>query len=142
MARTLRIDVYFDLICPWCWIGKSLLLQARERLAASDPEARVEVYWHSVQLIADVPEEGWPYAAFYERRLGSTLAVRAPGPGAGGRVPCRRRDDRFRAHRHVSQYLAGPPPAGPGRAATGAGRLRGAVATALRSLFPARREPG
>lgn len=76
MAPALRIDAYFDLICPWCWIGKSLLLQARERLAASDPQACVEVYWHSVQLIADVPEEGWPYVAFYERRLGSALAVR------------------------------------------------------------------
>lgn len=77
MARSLRIDVHFDLVCPWCWIGKSLLDQAREQLRASEPDARVEVHWHSVQLIPDVPPEGWPYADFYERRLGGPQAVRA-----------------------------------------------------------------
>lgn len=77
MARTLRIDVWIDLICPWCWIGKSLLVQARDRLAESDPDVRIETHWNSLQLIPQVPPEGWPYAAFYERRLGSPEAVRA-----------------------------------------------------------------
>ena len=77
MARTLRIDVAFDLICPWCWIGKRQLDQARERLVQSDPDVQLDMHWHSVQLIPQVPPEGWPFAAFYERRLGSPAAVRA-----------------------------------------------------------------
>lgn len=77
MARTLRIDVWLDLICPWCWIGKSLLGQARRRLAESDPDVQVQTHWRSVQLIPQVPPEGWPYAAFYEHRLGGPEAVRA-----------------------------------------------------------------
>ncbi|GAB2482194.1 DsbA family oxidoreductase [Comamonas humi] len=75
--RIVQVDVWFDLICPWCWIGKHYLDQARARLAESDPDLAVQVRWHSVQLIPDVPLEGWPRAAFYERRLGSPEAVRA-----------------------------------------------------------------
>jgi predicted DsbA family dithiol-disulfide isomerase len=77
MPRTLRVDVWFDLICPWCWIGKRQLDQARERLARTDPDVRVDTHWHSVQLIPQVPPQGWPFAAFYEQRLGGPDAVRA-----------------------------------------------------------------
>lgn len=77
MARTLRIDAYVDLICPWCLIGKAQLRQALAQLAETAPEARVDLHWQSVQLIPDVPEDGWPFEAFYLRRLGSSQAVRA-----------------------------------------------------------------
>jgi predicted DsbA family dithiol-disulfide isomerase len=76
MARELRIDAFVELICPWCLIGKRHLARAVERFAQTDPEVRVEVHWHTVQLIPQVPAEGWPFAAFYLRRLGSPEAVR------------------------------------------------------------------
>lgn len=76
-ARTLRVDVWFDLICPWCWIGKHHLDQALSRLAQTDPGVQVQKVWHSVQLIPQVPPQGWPYEAFYENRLGSREAMLA-----------------------------------------------------------------
>ncbi|MBS0315619.1 MAG: DsbA family oxidoreductase [Proteobacteria bacterium] len=76
-ATTLSVDVWFDLICPWCWIGKHNLARALERLAETDPGLQVEVRWHSVQLIPQTPPEGWPFDAFYEHRLGSREAVLA-----------------------------------------------------------------
>jgi predicted DsbA family dithiol-disulfide isomerase len=76
-VSTLRIDVHFDLICPWCFIGKAHLRAALARLAGSDPAVRAQVHWHSVQLIPNVPDHGWLYAEFYERRLGGKDAVRA-----------------------------------------------------------------
>lgn len=75
MHSHLRIDVGFDLICPWCWIGKQYLEQALALFAEAHPSAQVEVHWHSVPLLPQVPTEGWPFAAFYERRLGSARAV-------------------------------------------------------------------
>jgi len=72
-----QIDVYFDLICPWCWIGKTHLDTARRQWAQRHPEAQVQLRWHSVQLIPQVPPQGWPYQAFYEHRLGGPEAVRA-----------------------------------------------------------------
>jgi len=70
------IDVYVELICPWCLIGKRHLARALEQLAKTDPELRVDVQWHTVQLIPQVPREGWPFGEFYERRLGSPEAMR------------------------------------------------------------------
>lgn len=76
-ATTVQVDVYFDLICPWCWIGKTHLNTARRQLAERQPDMRVQLRWHSVQLIPQVPPQGWPYQAFYEHRLGGPAAVRA-----------------------------------------------------------------
>lgn len=73
----LRIDAYVDLVCPWCLIGKAHLRQALAQLARTAPELAVDLHWHSVQLIPDAPEDGWPFEAFYLRRLGSPEAVRA-----------------------------------------------------------------
>ncbi len=77
MDNRLRIDAWFDLVCPWCWIGSRHLATALDRFAAEAPHVQVEVAWHPVRLIPGVPPEGWPYAAFYERRLGGPEAVKA-----------------------------------------------------------------
>jgi predicted DsbA family dithiol-disulfide isomerase len=77
MTPTLRIDVYFDLICPWCLIGKRHLNQALAQLVQRVPGVQVNVAWHSVQLIPEVPAEGLDFAEFYLHRLGSADAVRA-----------------------------------------------------------------
>jgi predicted DsbA family dithiol-disulfide isomerase len=74
--QRLAIDIDFDLICPWCFIGKRHLDHARDRFAQSHPEVVVETTWHSRQLLPDVPPEGLPFAGFYARRLGSAEAVR------------------------------------------------------------------
>jgi predicted DsbA family dithiol-disulfide isomerase len=71
----LAIDIHFDLICPWCFIGKRQLTLARSLLADRQPGIVVALEWHPRQLLPDVPEEGVPFAAFYERRLGSPEAV-------------------------------------------------------------------
>lgn len=75
-SNRLTIGIHFDLICPWCFIGKRHLALARYRFAQKYPEIAVEPEWYPVQLLPDVPEQGLPFAEFYERRLGSPEAVR------------------------------------------------------------------
>lgn len=75
MAKELVIDVYFDLICPWCLIGKRHLDRALAELARTDPEVVVDVRWHSVQLLSDLPAEGRDFTEFYIQRKGSAQAV-------------------------------------------------------------------
>lgn len=76
----LQVDVWFDLICPWCLIGRRqldrALVQWRAEQATQD-SVTVTVRWHSVRLIEGVPRDGWDFADFYQRRLGSTQAVQA-----------------------------------------------------------------
>ena len=76
MTQELVIDVYFELICPWCLIGKRHLDQALAELARTDPEVAVDVRWHSVQLLPDLPVEGRDFTEFYIQRKGSAQAVR------------------------------------------------------------------
>jgi predicted DsbA family dithiol-disulfide isomerase len=77
MSSTLAIDVHFDLICPWCLIGKRHLRTALDQFRRSRPDVAVTVAWRSRQLLPDIPAAGIPYQAFYERRLGGPAAVAA-----------------------------------------------------------------
>ena len=51
-ARVLRVDVWADLICPWCWIGKRRFEAA---LAAFPHAAQVEVVPHAFRLAPGAP---------------------------------------------------------------------------------------
>lgn len=76
LQKTLKIEIYFDFICPWCLIGKRQLDQALALLRAERPEVRVELRWHGVQLLPYLPAQGEDFHAFYLRRLGGEQAVR------------------------------------------------------------------
>lgn len=75
MNTELSIDIHFDLICPWCLIGKRHLTNALQQLRAIRPDLRPRVNWRSFPLLPDTPLNGLPYQEFYERRLGGPVAV-------------------------------------------------------------------
>lgn len=77
VRKRIPVDFYFDLICPWCMIGKRQLERATELVAIGYPDIDVDVRWKSLPLIPDMPREGKPYQAFYLDRLGSADAVKA-----------------------------------------------------------------
>lgn len=77
MTPSLTIEVYFDLICPWCLIGKRHLANALQQLRATLPDLQPRIVWRSVPLLPDTPLNGLPYQEFYERRLGGPAAVAA-----------------------------------------------------------------
>lgn len=77
VRKRIPVDFYFDLICPWCMIGKRQLERAIELVAIGYPDVDVVVRWKSLPLLPDMPFEGKPYLAFYLDRLGSADAVEA-----------------------------------------------------------------
>lgn len=77
MTHKLDIDIYLDLVCPWCLIGKKQLEQAVAAYTRIPGNPPVQVNWRSVQLFPDLPEEGVDFQAFYRQRLGSVEAVHA-----------------------------------------------------------------
>ena len=50
----MRIDIWSDVVCPWCYIGKRRLEKA---LADFEHADDVEVVWHSFQLDPGAPRE-------------------------------------------------------------------------------------
>jgi predicted DsbA family dithiol-disulfide isomerase len=49
----MKVEVWSDVVCPWCYIGKRRLETALERFPHRD---EVEVVWRSFQLDPSVPE--------------------------------------------------------------------------------------
>lgn len=71
--RAVKIEVWSDIVCPWCYIGKRRLESA---LAGFDHP--VEVEWRSFQLDPTVPKDyaGPVYEALREKTGRSTAEVR------------------------------------------------------------------
>src|SRR5262249_22077585 len=52
MAKRLSIDVWSDIACPWCYVGKRRLENALREFAFAD---EVEVTWHAFELDPSAP---------------------------------------------------------------------------------------
>lgn len=75
--RRIPVDFHYDLICPWCMIGKRQLERAIDLVARYHPDVEIDVRWKSFPLLPELPPEGTPFQAFYLARLGSAAAVEA-----------------------------------------------------------------
>ena len=84
---TLNIDVYSDVICPWCFVGKHRLEKA---LATVKDRFDARVTWHPFELNPDMPKEGLNRKEYRSAKFGSwekSLAldeqVKKAGEGEG-----------------------------------------------------------
>lgn len=62
----IRLDIFSDPICPWCYIGKANLDRALEK----HPEHPFEIEWHPFQLNPDMPSDGADRRDYLEARFG------------------------------------------------------------------------
>ena len=81
----MKIDVYHDIACPWCRIGKANLETALAEWAGEP----VTVHWQPFLLDRDVPNEGVSVPEFYKAKFGADNLnsmfdrVKAAGRNAG-----------------------------------------------------------
>ena len=69
----IRIDVFSDTVCPWCWIGKRRL----ERTLEARPDLHAAVVWHAFQLNPEMPPGGMDRKAYLEAKFGGPDNARA-----------------------------------------------------------------
>jgi predicted DsbA family dithiol-disulfide isomerase len=62
----MRIDIYSDTVCPWCYLGKRRF----ELAMAARPQYEPRVTWRPFELNPDLPPEGLDRAAFLAARSG------------------------------------------------------------------------
>lgn len=74
----ISIDVWSDVMCPWCIIGYS---QLKQGLATLTGEIEAELRWHAFQLNPDMPEEGEEQQAHLARKYGRTPEQAAAARG-------------------------------------------------------------
>lgn len=68
----MKVDIYFDVVCPWCYVGERRFERALEALGASAGD--VEVEFRPYQLDPNAPERATPIAQYLERRYGALAA--------------------------------------------------------------------
>jgi predicted DsbA family dithiol-disulfide isomerase len=73
LKRTIRVDVFSDIACPFCYIGDTRL----ERVLESRPDLEMHWVWHPFQLQPDLPERGIPWDTFSVQKFGGLEARRA-----------------------------------------------------------------
>jgi len=63
----MQIEIWSDVVCPWCYIGKRRLERALGEFEHAD---EVEVSWRSFQLNPDAPETAVPTLDYLAQRFG------------------------------------------------------------------------
>lgn len=108
MAK-LRIDIWSDIACPWCYIGKRRLEQALGRFAHRD---EVDIVWRAFELDPSAPrvrDAAQSYAERLGKKYGTSTAqaqtmidrmvATAAGDGIAMRFDIIRSGNTFDAHR-------------------------------------------
>ncbi|HEY0468477.1 MAG TPA: DsbA family protein, partial [Polyangiaceae bacterium] len=67
----MKIEIFADIACPWCFMGKRRLERA---LSSSSTSA--ELCFRAFQLQPGLPAEGVPAEAFFERKFGGKERAR------------------------------------------------------------------
>lgn len=62
-----RLDIFSDPVCPWCFIGKAHL----DRALANRPGHPFRIEWHPFQLNPDMPAGGMDRRAYLEAKFGA-----------------------------------------------------------------------
>jgi predicted DsbA family dithiol-disulfide isomerase len=81
----IRLDIFSDPVCPWCYIGKANL----DRALGQHSNHPFQIQWHPFQLNPDMPREGMDRAAYLEAKFGGrdrALSAYAQVEAAAGRA--------------------------------------------------------
>ena len=104
----ISIEIYSDVICPWCYVGKRRLERALGQLR---DRAQAQIDWRPFQLNPTMPLDGMDRTAYLKAKFGSLDAFRQMeehllAAGAAERIPfafekVTRTPNTFAAHRLV-----------------------------------------
>lgn len=64
----MQIDIFFDLVCPWCFIGKHRM----DRALADRPGLPVELNWQPFQLNPGMPPAGMDRRDYLSAKFGGS----------------------------------------------------------------------
>ena len=104
----LTVEVYSDIVCPWCYVGKRRLERA---LAQLNGGAHARITWRPFQLNPTMPSDGMDRATYLKAKFGSLenfgrMEEQLLAAGVEERIPfafekIQRTPNTFAAHRLV-----------------------------------------
>jgi len=80
----MHFDIFSDIVCPWCYIGKRRFARA----LGQRPDVEALVAWRAFQLNPDLPREGMDRADYMKMKFGDArrageIYARVSEAGAG-----------------------------------------------------------
>ncbi len=67
----MQIEIWSDVVCPWCYIGKRRFESGLEQFRAENPDVEVSVSYRAFQLDPTAPSGvSQPVMAAYEKKFG------------------------------------------------------------------------
>lgn len=118
-AHDMRVEIYSDVVCPWCAIGKARFEKAVAMLS-KEQSASIEVIWRPYQLDPAAPATPTPVAIGYAKKFGGperakqiidNVTQTAAGDGITFRMDIAQRANTFDAHRLIGKALIDGGPA-------------------------------
>jgi predicted DsbA family dithiol-disulfide isomerase len=110
-----RIDIWSDIVCPWCYIGKRRLEAAISLAQESHPDLEVEVEYHAFQLDPRAPVgQDQLVRDVYEKKFGGAeqaqqlidhVTAEAAGEGLEFRLDIAKRSNTILGHRVLRYAL-------------------------------------
>lgn len=73
MTQTMRVDIYSDTVCPWCYLGKRRF----ELALAGRPQYEPRINWRPFELNPDLPWEGVDRAGYVASKFGDSAQIEA-----------------------------------------------------------------
>lgn len=74
MRDRVKIDIWSDIACPWCYLGKRRFEKALADLRTRPAAPQVDIEYHSYQLHPELPAEfAVGHIEFHARKHGKTL---------------------------------------------------------------------
>lgn len=106
----MHIDIWSDVICPWCYLGSRRLSAAIGRFTGTRPGLSVTVRWRAFELDPGAPGEPRPMRPVIERKYGpgsfdamtARLTALGTADGIDYRFEQTQRVNTFDAHRLIA----------------------------------------
>lgn len=78
----LQIEIFSDVVCPWCYIGKRRF----ERARTARPHTGLAVTWRAFQLNPEMPADGIDRQRYLELKFGGGDRSGRSARRRGGRI--------------------------------------------------------
>lgn len=67
---SIKVDIYSDIACPWCYVGKRKFGIALQKMNTDFPDVKIETNWHPYMIDTNTNINGEEYMAYNRRRWG------------------------------------------------------------------------
>ena len=86
--KPIKIDVFSDISCPYCFVGEKHLIMAKEKFKKENPDVEVDIIFHTYLIGSGVPETGEKYEDYIKRKFNGDDSWTKQFKDKGKKVGC------------------------------------------------------